>query len=112
MEKKKVLIAHLSSHPTSYYKEILPDYNVSDITYGPEIINKFEQVKPDFFIIDSNISSDNGFEVISEIRCLSAAVKIILLAGISVDCDEALNIGCDIFYRKPIDIEGLRKTLD
>lgn len=111
MKKKKILIASPAYLSLSYYSQILSDYNVVTIAYGPEIINKFNQEKPDIFIINSNIDSDCGFELIREIRKISATVKIIMLAGITVDNNEALAIGCDLCCQKPIKPKKLQELV-
>ncbi len=83
-------------------------YNVSTFTDGQEAfenINMYDNV----YLIDINLPSINGLELIKQIKILNKYAKIFIISG---DTNintilNAYNLGCDDYIKKPFDIREI-----
>ncbi len=73
---------------------------------GEQAIEKFRQVKPDLVLMDVILPGLNGYDTTSAIRAEHKEwVPIIFLSGLSDATDflQALKVGGDDFFSKPVD---------
>lgn len=63
----------------------------------------------DLYILDINIPSLNGLEILKSIKNMSTKTKVIMIsANINIETiKEAYNLGCDDYLKKPFDVEEL-----
>ncbi|MFK7877866.1 MAG: response regulator transcription factor [Paracoccaceae bacterium] len=76
---------------------------------GAEALDFLRQDSPDFIILDVNLPSLNGFEIVQALRNAANATPIILLTarGDLKDRVAGLDAGADDYLIKPFDIEEL-----
>jgi DNA-binding response OmpR family regulator len=63
----------------------------------------------DLYILDINIPSLNGLEILKSIKNISTKTKVIMIsANINIETiKEAYSLGCDDYLKKPFDVEEL-----
>jgi DNA-binding response OmpR family regulator len=63
----------------------------------------------DLYILDINIPSLNGLEILKSIKNMSTKTKVIMIsANINIETiKEAYTLGCDDYLKKPFDVEEL-----
>lgn len=63
----------------------------------------------DLYILDINIPSLNGLEILKSIKNISTKTKVIMIsANINIETiKEAYTLGCDDYLKKPFDVEEL-----
>src|SRR3984885_295214 len=73
------------------------------------------QDRPDAILLDLSMPGYSGFEVCQTLASLSftQGIPIIIVSGKSSEQDEDLckSLGAKAFFQKPVDIDGLKKTL-
>ena len=75
-----------------------------------------EKVKEQFFsliFMDLLMPGMDGFETVRRIRTMGIATPIVALSALSMkqDQDRALDVGCNAFVSKPIDLERIRDII-
>ena len=75
-----------------------------------------EKVKGHFFsliFMDLLMPGMDGFETVRRIRAMEITTPIVALSALSMkqDKDRALDVGCNAFVSKPIDLETIRKII-
>ena len=82
--------------------EIISFYN-GEVAYK-NIFNNY-----DLYILDINIPSLNGLEILKSIKNMNPKTKVIMIsANINIEMiKEAYTLGCDDYLKKPFDVEEL-----
>ena len=91
-------------------KEMLElNYHQIDSFYDGELAYNNIAYNYDLYILDINIPSIDGIELLKSIKKLNSQTKVIMIsANINIDkIKEAYNCGCDDYLKKPFDIEEL-----
>ncbi len=91
-------------------KEMLElNYHQIDSFYDGELAYNNIAYNYDLYILDINIPSIDGIELLKSIKKLNSQTKVIMIsANINIDkIKEAYNYGCDDYLKKPFDIEEL-----
>ena len=76
--------------------------------------SKVSSFKPDFVILDIMLPGINGFEVCRQIKNDFKEIKILAMTGYYSEENKKriFDAGADIFMRKPIELDELKKTID
>ena len=100
-----VLLVEDDIQLTKIVKRILEgkDFIVQTVADGKEALNLIKNKDFDFYLIDINIPSVNGLEVVKYIKELKKRGKIIMLTAASEDYyfKTAYDYGCDDYIKKP-----------
>ena len=85
------------------------DYSTSTSRDGEEGIRSFREHKPDAVLLDLRLPSNNGIEVLKEIRRIDAKAKVIIITGYPSPevKEEAMTNGAFFFYEKTRDVSEL-----
>lgn len=88
------------------------DYLLIRAENGEEAIQLYQTCKPDLILMDIKMPVMDGWEAIRVIREISADIPIFAVSAYSYQSDrvKALQLGCNEFITKPIDLH-LLKTL-
>ena len=80
---------------------------------GREALEKVKARNFSLIFMDLLMPGMDGFETVRQIRALGIATPIIALSALSMkrDKERALEIGCNAFVAKPIDLERLRAII-
>jgi putative two-component system response regulator len=91
---------------------LLPDYNCSIATSGPEALEKMALFAPDLVFLDVVMPGMDGFEVCKAIKSIPAYREIPVVMVTSLDDRTSkihgLEVGANEFLTKPIDTTELR----
>ena len=92
-------------------KEMLElNFHEVDAFYDGEVAyNNITTNVYDLYILDINIPSINGLEILKSIKNISTKIKVIIIsANINIETiKEAYSYGCDDYLKKPFDVEEL-----
>ena len=94
----------------------LKGYNVIEAEDGSEALEVVNATRPNLIVVDLNMPVVDGLETIKEIRRLEAPgehVPIVAITAFDVYGmkDAALEIGCNTYLSKPLDMEELDRAL-
>lgn len=94
----------------------LKGYNVIEAEDGSEALEVVNQTRPNLIVVDLNMPVVDGLETIKEIRRLEAPgehVPIVAITAFDVYGmkEAALEIGCNTYLSKPLDMEELDRAL-
>lgn len=94
----------------------LKGYNVLEAEDGNEALEVVNQTRPNLIVVDLNMPVVDGLETIKEIRRLEAPgehVPIVAITAFDVYGmkEAALEIGCNTYLSKPLDMEELDRAL-
>ena len=80
---------------------------------SPGVIKHFEKQNPDIVILDIDLEIGNGIEILSTIKNLSPATKVIMFTNYANDAfrRSTLKLGADYFLDKTQDVEKLMTIL-
>ena len=93
-------------------------YEVLGATDGESGLELVARVRPRLVLVDLDVPSVNGFEVIRQIKSSPdpaiAAIPIAVVTAnvITKERDQAMRAGCEAFIEKPFDIHSFRKQID
>lgn len=97
-------------------EEFLEDlgYEVDSITDGLEAYDKIYEKSYDIFLLDVNVPSLNGFELLKKIREEGIETPAIFLTSMTDvnDLQEGYRRGCCDYIRKPFDLIELELRID
>jgi len=86
-------------------------FTVAVATDGQEAVNMSRSESPDLILMDLSLPVMDGWEATRQIKAHAPTSKIPLIAltahALESDRTKALDIGCDDFETKPVDIERL-----
>lgn len=94
----------------------LKGYSVIEAEDGGEALEIVNQTRPNLIVVDLNMPVIDGLETIKEIRKLEAPgehVPIVAITAFDVYGmkEAALEIGCNSYLSKPLDMEELDRAL-
>jgi CheY-like chemotaxis protein/anti-sigma regulatory factor (Ser/Thr protein kinase) len=80
---------------------------------GREALEKVKGKHFSLIFMDLLMPGMDGFETVRRIRAMEIATPIVALSALSMkqDKDRALDVGCNAFVSKPIDIETIRNII-
>ncbi|WP_409270715.1 response regulator transcription factor [Neobacillus sp. SCS-31] len=83
-------------------------YEVSTVTSGDELFEKFDLISPDLILLDIMMPGQDGFYVLEKLRKFSD-VPVIMLTARSNPKDkvQGLNFGADDYLTKPFSLDEL-----
>lgn len=94
----------------------LKGYNVIEAADGNEALEAVRQTRPNLILVDLNMPIVDGLETVKKIRKLEKPgehVPIVAITAFDVYGmkEAALEIGCNTYLSKPLDMEELDRTL-
>ncbi len=89
-------------------------YDVSHAVDGQGALRAFERIHPDVVLLDIQIPSPNGLEVLREIRAHDQDVLVVMMTAFGSEkvAVEAMKIGADEYLTKPLEHRKLERFLD
>ncbi len=113
-----VLIAEDSTDTRIMLKRAfeLKGYHVIEAEDGSQALQAVRQQRPNLIVVDLNMPVVDGLETVKKIRNLESPgeqVPIVAITAFDVYGmkEAALEIGCNTYLRKPLDMEELDRTL-
>ncbi len=81
---------------------------------GKDAIEIFESNKVNLILLDLNLLSTNGFEVLKHVRSKGIKVPVIVQTAYVLAGEEktSFELGADAFIAKPIKLNHLMETID
>lgn len=94
----------------------LKGYSVIEAADGGEALQAVRKSRPNLILVDLNMPVVDGLEMVKKIRKLEAPgeqVPIVAITAFDVYGmkEAALEIGCNTYLSKPLDMEELDRTL-
>lgn len=94
----------------------LKGYNVIEAADGNEALEAVRQTRPNLILVDLNMPVVDGLETVKKIRKLEKPgehIPIVAITAFDVYGmkEAALEIGCNTYLSKPLDMEELDRTL-
>ena len=80
---------------------------------SPAVIEQFEKQKPDIVILDIDLEIGNGIEILSTIKNISPATKVIMFTNYANEAfkKSTIRLGADYFLDKTQDVDKLMSIL-
>lgn len=106
--KKHILIADNEVNLTSVFADFLinKDYVVDVMSDGSKVMSTLHTAHYDILVLDLNIPSKNGFDVLREVRQNTDLPVLILTArSAREDMIRAFESGCDDYVTKPFSMD-------
>ena len=115
-KRPRVLIAEDESHSRLLLKAILTSMNcevVGEATTGVEAIALFKQLKPHLLLLDINMPSKTGDEVLQEIMAEYPKAFVIIMTSVAdlETIERCIELGAASYIRKDTPIEEIRQTI-
>ncbi len=114
MSKRKVLLAEDDLIMVSLLKTLLKmeGYDIVALDAEADVVNALRTEKPDVLLMDVHLFSQNGLEILDQIRETTdiSRVRVLMSSGSNVK-EECLNRGADGFLMKPYMPEDLFSQL-
>ncbi len=81
---------------------------------GREALGKVKEQFFSLIFMDLLMPGMDGFETVRRIRAMEITTPIVALSALSMkqDKDRAIDVGCNAFVSKPIDLETIRDIID
>lgn len=106
--KKRILLADNEVNLTSVFADFLgdKDYVVDVVLEGNKVLESLHASHYDLLVMDLNLPSKNGFDILRELRHGSDIPVIILTArSAREDIIRAFELGCDDYIIKPFSMD-------
>lgn len=91
-------------------------YDVSIAVDGEQALKQVEKVRPDLILMDLSLPVMDGWEATRELKSRPRFEDIPIIAltahALDADRDKALEIGCDEFETKPVDLASLLSKIE
>ena len=91
-------------------------YEVDVATNGKEAVDNIADISPDLVLMDLSLPVMDGWEATEQIKAMDgfADLPIIALTAHALESDRtrALEIGCDEFETKPVDMSRLLEKMN
>lgn len=87
-------------------------YEVRDADCGDEALRMLDRERPDIVLTDLIMPGVDGVDLCKAIRANAELDDAVIIALTGGDYPEALSGLCDVFLRKPVNIERLIDTLE
>lgn len=114
----KVIIAESDSNLTHFLKlfvDKIPEINhIFFVGNGEELINQVAMIRPDFIIVDTDISTENGLNAINTIkvcRTINPFLLVILISNYKHYAFDAYELGAIDYILKPLESSRLLSGL-
>lgn len=113
-EKQNMIVAE--DNDSNYYLVYMlleKEYNLTRAVNGKEVIELYEQHKPDIILMDIKMPVMDGYEATRIIRKKDKKIPIIALTAnaFETDREKAMSAGCNAFMTKPIDADAFKQAL-
>jgi CheY-like chemotaxis protein len=106
-----VLVAEDNDTDYLLLDELLKSYNIDRATNGREAIDKFSESNYDLVLMNLRMPVIDGLQATEYIRVLDNFTPIYMVSS-QVDLkNEALSVGVDKFYSKPLDVRKFRSDI-
>ncbi|HEY9804481.1 MAG TPA: AAA family ATPase [Leptolyngbyaceae cyanobacterium] len=115
--KRKILVVDDKWENRSVLVNLLQPlgFDVLEATDGLDCVNKAHQFKPDLIFMDLVMNVMDGFEATRRLRMLPELNKTVVIAisasVFDVEKQQSLDVGCDGFLPKPIQVDDLLEKL-
>ncbi len=109
---QKILVVEDELALQELYKDILPEYELTQVSTGREALNLIE--KPfDLYIVDVGLPDTDGFSVISAIRERFPKSKIVIETGFPLKSLQPQfdRAHADLIVAKPFKIKELKEHI-
>ncbi len=115
--KKVILVVDDEPHIGNLIKLTLRDrYTVHEAYTGEEALQQLKRIKPDLILLDIMMSGMDGFQLLQNIREISAMKKVpvVFLTAKSQLQDKmrAIELGADDYITKPFDPLELENKIE
>ncbi len=111
MKKAKILLLEDDSNLNETVTEFLEDedYEVISVFSGEEAQEKLYEQRFDLLLLDVNVPSPNGFELLKESRKSGIETPAIFITSLNTleDVEEGYESGADDYIRKPFALKEL-----
>lgn len=118
MEKKRILVVEDNDMNRQLVKVVLQKcgYHVIEATDGEEAIEAAREMRPDLILMDIQLPSISGYEVVKMLKqeAKTRDIPIVALTAKAMvgDPEKAIEAGCCTYISKPIDTRELPKIID
>ena len=106
--KKRILLADDEVNLTSVFADFLinKDFAIDVITDGSKVYETLRASHYDILIMDLNLPSKNGFDILREVR-RNSDIPIVVLTARSAreDIMRSFELGCDDYILKPFSMD-------
>jgi len=112
-----VLIVDDSSTILRWWRTVLSQIRgvniVAEATRGQEALESVRQLRPDVILLDDELGSENGFDVLREIRKIDQTCFIVMVSTYrDIFCEKlTYRLGGNHYFAKFDPIEGLIEVL-
>lgn len=85
---------------------------VAEAVDGSDIIDLYEQLKPDIVILDILMPNVKGSDILKELMDRNPKANVIVVSGLGVFEQDVLQKGAKKFIQKPVDIAHLISVIE
>ena len=112
-----VMIVENQAKPMWSAKKLLQSINfeiVLETGNGYEAIEKYALIKPDFVLLDLNLSKNDGLSVLKEIKKINIEAKIIIMTSLNDknQFEECLKCGSYAILRIPFKMKSFLELVN
>lgn len=90
-------------------------FDVFEAVDGEDALNQLTELQPDVIITDLRMPNKDGFQLVADIRANPAWKSTVVIASsasvFSKDQQRSLDVGCDEFLPKPVQVDELFSVL-
>lgn len=112
----KVLVVDDEVEITDFLCRFLNRFRISSskANNGAEALKVFDQVKPDWMLLDIKMPDMDGFELLESLRGKDYPVKVIMITGREdkESQEKAKRLGALDYIVKPLDLEELHHKVN
>ena len=92
----------------------LANITANEATNGAEAIAKYQQLRPDFVLMDIVMPGMEGVETVQKICETDPAARIIMISSVDYTdkVEEAFAAGAKGFISKPVTVDMLKMTIE
>ena len=113
---KVILVVEDTETSNKFFEAALSRTNAKLLwaTDGKEAIEIFDKNHIDIILLDLNLLSTNGFEVLKHVRNMGSNVPVLVQTAYVLAGEEktSFELGADAFIAKPIKLNQLMETID
>jgi DNA-binding response OmpR family regulator len=113
---KVILVVEDTETSNKFFEAALSRTNAKLLwaTDGKEAIEIFDKNHIDIILLDLNLLSTNGFEVLKHVRNVGSNVPVLVQTAYVLAGEEktSFELGADAFIAKPIKLNQLMETID
>ncbi len=113
---KVILVVEDTETSNKFFEAALSRTNAKLLwaTDGKDAIEIFDKNHVDIILLDLNLLSTNGFEVLKHVRNVGSKVPVLVQTAYVLAGEEktSFELGADAFIAKPIKLNQLMETID